>query len=74
MTPTDASPAIVPNFDSEAGPGRKLAIICSKGEPRHGLPGADPGPTAALAKGVEVHMFCHFLGLSDRSTRRPWGT
>ena len=31
MTVTDTSPAIVPNFDSEVGAGRKIVFICSKG-------------------------------------------
>ena len=31
MTATDTAPAIVPQFDTGAGSGRKLAIICSKG-------------------------------------------
>ena len=39
MTDTDISPAIVPSFDSEAGPGRKLAIICSKGSLDMAYPG-----------------------------------
>ena len=31
MTTTMSAPLIVPNFDSQAEEGRKLAIICSKG-------------------------------------------
>jgi peroxiredoxin family protein len=61
MTTTDASPAIVPHFDSEAGPGRKLAIICSKGSLDMAYPGLILA-NAALGEGVEVHMFFTFWG------------
>jgi peroxiredoxin family protein len=61
MTNTDTSPAIVPSFDSEAGPGRKLAIICSKGSLDMAYPGLILA-NAALGEGVEVHMFFTFWG------------
>ena len=61
MTSTDTSPAIVPSFDSEAGPGRKLAIICSKGSLDMAYPGLILA-NAALGEGVEVHMFFTFWG------------
>ena len=50
------STPIVPSFDDEAGSGRKLAIICSKGN----LDMAYPGhilANAALGEGVETHLF-----------------
>jgi peroxiredoxin family protein len=61
MTNTDASPAIVPSFGSEAGAGRKLAIICSKGSLDMAYPGLILA-NAALGEGVEVHMFFTFWG------------
>lgn len=38
MTATQVAPAIVPQFDDDAG-GRKLAIICSKGTLDMAYPG-----------------------------------
>src|SRR3954452_18010048 len=59
MTTTDTSP-IVPSF-GEADPGRRLAIICSKGN----LDMAYPGlvlTNAALGEGIETMMFFTFWG------------
>ena len=46
MTTTDVAPLVVPSFDEPASEGRKLAIICSKGN----LDMAYPEPVADLAK------------------------
>ena len=54
------SPSIVPNFDS-AETGRKLAIICSKGNLDMAYPGLILG-NAALGEGVETHFFFTFWG------------
>ncbi|MBC7560813.1 MAG: DsrE/DsrF/DrsH-like family protein, partial [Dermatophilaceae bacterium] len=61
MTTTDPAPAIVPSFNSEAGPGRKLAIICSKGSLDMAYPGLILA-NAALGEGIEVHLFFTFWG------------
>ncbi|HZW42758.1 MAG TPA: DsrE/DsrF/DrsH-like family protein, partial [Dermatophilaceae bacterium] len=61
MTTTDASPAIVPNFDAEAQTGRKLAVICSKGSLDMAYPGLILA-NAALGEGVETHLFFTFWG------------
>ena len=61
MTTTDASPAIVPNVDTEAPTGRKLAVICSKGSLDMAYPGLILA-NAALGEGVETHLFFTFWG------------
>ncbi|HZX98402.1 MAG TPA: DsrE/DsrF/DrsH-like family protein [Dermatophilaceae bacterium] len=71
MTDTDISPAIVPSFDSEAGPGRKLAIICSKGSLDMAYPALILA-NAALGEGVEVHMFFTFWGF-DMINKKTMG-
>jgi peroxiredoxin family protein len=71
MTTTDAAPAIVPSFDSEAGPGRKLAIICSKGSLDMAYPGLILA-NAALGEGVEVHLFFTFWGF-DMINKKTMG-
>ncbi len=71
MTSTDTAPAIVPSFDSEAGPGRKLAIICSKGSLDMAYPGLILA-NAALGEGVEVHMFFTFWGF-DMINKKTMG-
>lgn len=56
---------IVPNFDAPAGSedgGRKLAIICSKGNLDMAYPGLILA-NAALGEGVETHLFFTFWGL-----------
>ena len=71
MTVTDATPAIVPNFDNEVGAGRKMAFICSKG----GLDMAYPAlilANAALGEGAEVHIFFTFWGF-DMITKKTMG-
>jgi peroxiredoxin family protein len=61
MSTTHAAPAIVPNFDDEATTGRKLAIICSKGNLDMAYPGLVLA-NAALGEGVETHLFFTFWG------------
>jgi peroxiredoxin family protein len=61
MTLTDTTPAIVPNFDEESDTGRKLAIICSKGNLDMAYPGLVLA-NAALGEGVETHLFFTFWG------------
>ena len=61
MTTTETHPAIVPNFDDDAGSGRKLAIICSKGNLDMAYPGLVLA-NAALGEGVETHLFFTFWG------------
>ena len=58
---TQTATAIVPNFDDEAGAGRKLAIICSKGNLDMAYPGLILA-NAALGEGVETHLFFTFWG------------
>ena len=58
---TTTYPAIVPNFDEETGDGRKLAIICSKGNLDMAYPGLVLA-NAALGEGVDTHMFFTFWG------------
>jgi peroxiredoxin family protein len=58
---TQAAPAIVPNFDDDETTGRKLAIICSKGNLDMAYPGLVLA-NAALGEGVETHLFFTFWG------------
>ena len=51
----------VPSFDDEAESGRKLAIICSKGNLDMAYPALILG-NAALGEGIEVHLFFTFWG------------
>ena len=55
-----AAPAIVPSFETVDN-GRKLAIICSKGNLDMAYPGLILG-NAALGEGVETHLFFTFWG------------
>ena len=55
------STPIVPSFDDAAGSGRKLAIICSKGNLDMAYPGLILA-NAALGEGVETHLFFTFWG------------
>jgi peroxiredoxin family protein len=72
MTNTDASPAIVPNFDSEVGAGRKIAFICSKGNLDMAYPGLILA-NAALGEGAEVHLFFTFWGF-DMINKKTMGS
>jgi peroxiredoxin family protein len=71
MTTTDASPAIIPNFDSEVGAGRKMAFICSKGNLDMAYPGLILA-NAALGEGAEVHLFFTFWGF-DMINKKTMG-
>ena len=61
MTLTEAAPAPIPTFDDETQDGRKLAIICSKGNLDMAYPGLVLA-NAALGEGVETHLFFTFWG------------
>jgi peroxiredoxin family protein len=52
---------IVPSFDDDESAGRKLAIICSKGNLDMAYPALVLG-NAALGEGVETHLFFTFWG------------
>src|SRR3954452_14097280 len=69
MTTTETSP-ILPSF-GEADPGRKLAIICSKGNLDMAYPGLVLA-NAALGEGVETHLFFTFWGF-DLITKKTMG-
>ena len=60
---TSTAEAIIPKFDDDEGEGggRKLAIICSKGNLDMAYPGLILG-NAALGEGVELHLFFTFWG------------
>ncbi|WIM92879.1 DsrE/DsrF/DrsH-like family protein [Actinoplanes oblitus] len=58
---SDAAPALVPDFGDERSTGRKLAIICSKGDLDMAYP-ALVLANAALGEGVETHLFFTFWG------------
>ena len=60
---------IVPSFDDEAGDGRTLAIICSKGNLDMAYPALVLG-NAALGEGVEVHLFFTFWGFDMIAKKR----
>jgi peroxiredoxin family protein len=61
MTTTEPRAAIVPDFGDEEPTGRKLAIICSKGNLDMAYPGLILA-NAALGEGVETHLFFTFWG------------
>jgi len=61
MTITDNAPGVVPDFGDTATTGRKLAIICSKGNLDMAYPGLILA-NAALGEGVETHLFFTFWG------------
>ena len=58
---TQTAPSIVPDFGDERPTGRKLAIICSKGNLDMAYPGLVLA-NAALGEGVETHLFFTFWG------------
>ena len=70
MTTTQA--ALVPNFDDDVGSGRKMAIICSKGNLDMAYPGLIIA-NAALGEGVEVHLFFTFWGFDMITKSRMKG-
>ncbi len=59
-TDTQAAP-FIPSFDEPADSGRKLAIICSKGNLDMAYPGLILA-NAALGEGIETHLFFTFWG------------
>jgi peroxiredoxin family protein len=61
MTTVDSAPVIVPDFGDTQTTGRKLAIICSKGNLDMAYPGLVLA-NAALGEGVETHLFFTFWG------------
>ena len=61
--------APVPTFDDEAQDGRKLCIICSKGSLDMAYPGLILA-NAALAEGIEVHLFFTFWGFDIITNKR----
>ena len=61
MTVTEERTAIIPNFEDESSAGRKLAIICSKGNLDMAYPGLIIA-NSALGEGVETHLFFTFWG------------
>src|SRR5690349_2469280 len=61
MTTTETRRAIVPDFGDDEPSGRKLAIICSKGNLDMAYPGLILA-NAALGEGVETHLFFTFWG------------
>jgi peroxiredoxin family protein len=58
---TETRPAIRPDFGDDEATGRKLAIICSKGNLDMAYPGLVLA-NAALGEGVETHLFFTFWG------------
>jgi peroxiredoxin family protein len=72
MTTTGAPiTAPVPSFGETANPGRKLAIICSKGNLDMAYPALILA-NAALGEGVETHLFFTFWGF-DMITNKTMG-
>jgi peroxiredoxin family protein len=73
MRVTMSENPIVPSFDDDdsAEGGRKLAIICSKGNLDMAYPGLILA-NAALGEGVETHMFFTFWGF-DIITKATMG-
>jgi peroxiredoxin family protein len=69
MTTTQTMP-LMPTFDTE-GSGRKLAIICSKGNLDMAYPGLILA-NAALGEGAEVHLFFTFWGF-DMINKKTMG-
>ena len=61
----------VPNFDDAASEGRKMAIICSKGNLDMAYPGLILA-NAALGEGIETHIFFTFWGF-DMINKKTMG-
>jgi peroxiredoxin family protein len=70
-TTIQTAPGIVPDFGDDAPTGRKLAIICSKGNLDMAYPGLILA-NAALGEGVETHLFFTFWGF-DMITKSRMG-
>src|SRR3954453_21324770 len=71
ITETTPAPAVVPSFDNPQSEGRKLAIICSKGNLDMAYPALILA-NAALGEGVETHLFFTFWGF-DMITNKTMG-
>jgi peroxiredoxin family protein len=71
MTTTAPAPAVVPDFDNPESEGRKLAIICSKGNLDMAYPALILA-NAALGEGVQTHLFFTFWGF-DMITKETMG-
>jgi peroxiredoxin family protein len=69
---TQTAPIIVPDFGDDAPTGRKLAIICSKGNLDMAYPGLVLA-NAALGEGVETHLFFTFWGFDMITKSRMHG-
>ena len=69
MTTTQVAPAVIPDFGDTVSVGRKLAIICSKGNLDMAYPGLVLA-NAALGEGVETHLFFTFWGFDIITTAR----
>lgn len=61
----------VPSFDDDASTGRKLVIICSKGNLDMALPGLIIA-NSALGEGIETHLFFTFWGF-DMINKKTMG-
>ena len=61
MSDTTTTAPIVPSFDAPQSTGRKLAIICSKGNLDMAYPGLILA-NAAVGEGIETHLFFTFWG------------
>src|SRR5687768_17671686 len=71
MTSETTASAIIPDFGDHATAGRKLSIICSKGNLDMAYPGLILA-NAALGEGVETHLFFTFWGF-DMITKSTMG-
>jgi peroxiredoxin family protein len=60
-TASRTAPAVIPDFGDDQPIGRKLAIICSKGNLDMAYPGLILA-NAALGEGIETHLFFTFWG------------
>jgi peroxiredoxin family protein len=69
MTTTQESRAIVPDFGDETQSGRRLAIICSKGNLDMAYPGLILA-NAALGEGIDTQLFFTFWGFDLITTSR----
>jgi peroxiredoxin family protein len=68
---TETTAAVIPDFGDTAPTGRKLAIICSKGNLDMAYPGLILA-NAALGEGVETHLFFTFWGF-DMINKKTMG-
>jgi len=76
MTVTEERAGIVPNFDDESESGRKIAIICSKGNLDMAYPGLIIA-NSALGEGVATRFGAHLPylhGIAQVGGRELWQT